>query len=144
MTTKEEVRRQASCIEARKQQEGLFTIDEIEDLWSVLDTAIKIQDFKIQTMILEIFLHPEFISNTRLIKSFSPEAIEELIEKEQVKSLYKIQQLALDVRTRYEEVKRIDEAQGENELDESQENPKSVAASSAHESSFEKPMSLRV
>ena len=50
LSLKEEVRRQASCIESRKQQDTLFSIDELEDLWSVLDSSVKINEFKIQTV----------------------------------------------------------------------------------------------
>lgn len=50
LTAKEEIRRQVSCIEARKQQQGLLSIDELEDVWTVLDTSIKATDFKTQTL----------------------------------------------------------------------------------------------
>ena len=48
LSNKEEVRRQISWIESRKEQGTLFTIDELEDLWSVLESSVKLGEFKTQ------------------------------------------------------------------------------------------------
>ncbi|CAI2359357.1 unnamed protein product [Moneuplotes crassus] len=144
LTTKEEVRRQASCLEARKETQYLLTVDELEDLWAVLDTSIKINDFKIQTNLLETLLNPEFTSNARLVQSFCHELIHELIEKEQSQSLFKVQELSINLKTRYEDAKRIEESKEEEEQEASPGKSKSISALSDQESTFERPMSMRV
>ena len=100
--------------------------------------------FLINKLGLEILLNSVFISNKNLVKTFNKELIDEIIEKEQSESLYKIQQLAADLKANLETATNI----VENKLEESTVNAQATLNNSIQtsnqESTFEKPMSLRV
>lgn len=97
---------------------------------------------------LETLLDSKYISSKRLVKTFNRELINEIIEKEQSQSLYKIQQLVIDLNVKLTAAENEGEIQEENSTqgEDCKLDPCSNTTMnhSVKESMFERPMSLRV
>jgi len=93
-------------------------------------------------------LDSKYISIKRLVKTFNRELINEIIEKEQSQSLYKIQQLVVDLNVKLTAAENEGEIQEENssEGEDRKLDPcgSTTMSHSLKESTFERPMSLRV
>jgi hypothetical protein len=90
-----------------------------------------------------------YISDKALLKTYNADLMEEIIEQEQVKSLYKIQLLANELKTHYDGIKITfvsinNENIAPNSTVISHNSTISVSKSHNLESTFDKPMSLRV
>ena len=104
LSLKEELRRQVSLFEARKDEEVLFSNDEVEDLLYVFELAIKIEELKAQIILLETMLNSTYIS-TKQLKLINPDLIDLVLEQNENGSLYKIQQLAIELKSKIEAAK---------------------------------------
>jgi len=151
LSLKEQLRRQVSWLEARKESENNFKIDEIEDLWATLETAVTADDYSGKLKCLETLINPLFCSANVLLKCEKPELLQALIQKNNSKNFKHIQQSAIELKSRIEAAKNGGDYQEtvkeESEIKSSTDelSLKDTEGEKLNPASyFDKPMSLRV
>lgn len=135
---------QNSADEGRSLTSCAFSEDEIDDVWYVLESAYRIQNFKVQTFWLELLLDPIFW-DTKKARNIG--VLTKILEQEPSKSLHKIQGLAQELKVSI--AMRLNQADyvvtlgnGDWELSEIEKCKES--GTRQEESGVDKPISLRV
>ena len=122
----------------------MFTPDELEDIWSVLETSFRSDNLKAITTCLETLLNPTHTSSNSW-KTSNLELVNKILEQESSKSLHKILTLAQELKVSIEMfhnhniVTLGDQSESKSE---SESTPGEMMSSS--DSNFDKPVSLRV
>ena len=145
LTINEELRRQMSWIEARKDDQTILQYDELEDLWWIFESAFRAQNVKVQISCLETLLDPTYTS-TKSWKIRNIDLVNKILEQESNKSLSKIQSLTQDLKVSmnaYLNQEKHLVTLG-NQSDSSDTEISKEVDSINEESTYDKPISLRV